>query len=821
MSVADDTADAEIDAEPPVTVHWQAEGVTAYLDECLRVLRTLPANSIHAVVTDPPYGLEFMGAEWDKFGGGEPKPAGARIRKQSGRDAEPGAAHNGSTFMVARNVPESYSTGAGQRAKPGIGDRPTEWPSNQGWNGFRCRNCHHLAHGGSPCTCDNPDFARADGRWNAYQAWCEAWAAECYRVMIPGAWLVAFGGPRTVHRLTCGIEDAGFEIKDLVPWLFGQGFPKSKNAGRAIDMLYCGQPGRHYETQLPKDARPDDHVCPEHPEGDPWREWGTAFKPANEPIVIARKPLTGTLARNLLEHGTGALNIGAGRVPHAGPADLAESEGKNRHADFGSGPRDNKIYGADGRDRADQGNYDGADGRWPPNVIFSHSAECEPIGTRVVRPSAHGTDRGNGVSSGYHGDIPRAHVGAGRPETVEAWDCVTAQTIQVERFTLPDGTTVEPATAAAPVLLGVLEAVRDLLPSASRTAGTRNTPGSERARELPVSGPADSPGDCHPGRRSGDVPLHEAAEAVRSSFQQLAGALESVLALGHSLRHSPDRQSCGHQSSSDDARASNTPEHTAPCKTASGDQYDLSASAGTTLSTADTGSLAQLPAELGDSTLACNTRASGDSAAPTPFCIACTDAGFRHQASSVLRAASEISVVAYSHCTLTLPGCPVAELDAQSGVSTSSSDPDRFRGTRKFTGATYAADSYSLTMESGPAAVYADTGGASRFFHTLAADDGDHPLPPFMWNPKASTAERPRLEDGTGHSTVKPLALMRLIVRLVTPPDGTVLDLFGGSGTTGEACIIEGFPVILIEQLPVHMRMIIKRLSKAIQPVLG
>jgi len=101
-----------------------------------------------------------------------------------------------------------------------------------------------------------------------------------------------------------------------------------------------------------------------------------------------------------------------------------------------------------------------------------------------------------------------------------------------------------------------------------------------------------------------------------------------------------------------------------------------------------------------------------------------------------------------------------------------------------------------------------DGGGASRFF------------PVFRYEAKAAASERPRLEDGTTHPTVKPLDLMRWLARLVTPPGGLVLDLFAGSGTTGEACIVEGFRCVLIEKDPKSAELIRTRLSKPIQPTL-
>lgn len=134
------------------------------------------------------------------------------------------------------------------------------------------------------------------------------------------------------------------------------------------------------------------------------------------------------------------------------------------------------------------------------------------------------------------------------------------------------------------------------------------------------------------------------------------------------------------------------------------------------------------------------------------------------------------------------PGCPVAELDRQSGESSSRVGKPR--------GAAHG-EGWGMTTTG---AEYADTGGASRFFYVA----------------KAPTSERPRV-GGIAHPTVKPLDLMRWLVRLVTPPGGTVLEPFAGSGTTAEACVLEGFQCIAIEREADYLPLIVSRLDKPIQ----
>ena len=195
--------------------------------DCLEVMRTLEPNSVDSIVTDPPYGLGFMGKAWD-------------------------------------------------HGVPGV----------------------------------------------------PFWL-EMLRVAKPGAYLAAFGGTRTFHRLACAIEDAGWEIRDTLMWVYGTGFPKSHNG-----------------------------------------EWGgTALKPAWEPIILARKPLVGTVAANFAEHGTGGLNIAGCRIPIDVAADasqLRSMKRSQRESDDGWGM---STTGAD------EPVVVRADGRWPANVLHDGSPE--------------------------------------------------------------------------------------------------------------------------------------------------------------------------------------------------------------------------------------------------------------------------------------------------------------------------------------------------------------------------------------------------------------------------------------------------------------
>jgi DNA modification methylase len=192
---------------------------------------------------------------------------------------------------------------------------------------------------------------------------------ECLRVLKPGGHLIAFGGTRTYHRMTCAIEDAGFEVRDCIQWIYGSGFPKSHNVANAIDKS-MGHENRghaiasgskfHATTGLP---RASGELLPKY-EGKsetskPWEGYGTALKPACEPAVLARKPLVGTVADNVMTWGCGALNIDGCRISGA----------PWHRNDNGIGDRG--MWAGLGQQHYREQH---SSGRWPANVIFDEDA---------------------------------------------------------------------------------------------------------------------------------------------------------------------------------------------------------------------------------------------------------------------------------------------------------------------------------------------------------------------------------------------------------------------------------------------------------------
>jgi DNA modification methylase len=201
----------------------------------------------------------------------------------------------------------------------------------------------------------------------------EVWE-ECLRVLKPGGHLLAFSGSRTYHRMAVAIEDAGFEIRDQIMWIYGSGFPKSHNVSKGIDKaagaereivdsykgVTKGDGGRYNWHNTDETGSTNvDVTIPATPAAKQWDGWGTALKPAHEPIVVARKPLIGTVAANVLTYGTGGLNIDASRVSgEAVPINKLEE-----WSGFGQ-----KIEPAYEQTMNTQG-------RWPANVIHDGSDE--------------------------------------------------------------------------------------------------------------------------------------------------------------------------------------------------------------------------------------------------------------------------------------------------------------------------------------------------------------------------------------------------------------------------------------------------------------
>jgi site-specific DNA-methyltransferase (adenine-specific) len=256
-------------------------------------------------------------------------------------------------------------------------------------------------------------------KWDYDVPSVEIWR-ECLRVLKHGGHLLAFSGTRTYHRVVVNIEDAGFEIRDQIQWIYSSGFPKSHNVGKNIDKAAGAKrevigENSNVAGRTTKGNTETDYggftknnaaiTTPTTPEAKQWDGWGTALKPANEPICLARKPLIGTVVENVLKHGTGAMNIDASRI--ATDERMAFSEAAPFTDAAGQQGRTWNPSSTTGIEREQS-----PLGRWPANVIHDGSEEVvqhfpESSGGHWAKAKITGYGRNYGGTQDYAGVGPK------------------------------------------------------------------------------------------------------------------------------------------------------------------------------------------------------------------------------------------------------------------------------------------------------------------------------------------------------------------------------------------------------------------------------
>jgi DNA modification methylase len=354
-----------------------------YCENCLETMVKMADNSVDSIVTDPPYGLKFMGKKWD---------------------------------------------------------------------------------------CEVPGVA----------IWEEA-----LRVLKPGGYLIAFAGTRTQHRMAVNIEDAGFEIRDMIAWVYGSGFPKSHDISKALDKS-AGAEREVTGQRIQQDIRGNKYndakglkmvyneTIPATESPILWQGWGTALKPALEPITVARKPFSGTVAANVLQYGTGGINIDGCRVGE---------RTKNESGWSKTGAKASENRAMSGRNYHREAKDEIGMGRFPANLIIDGSEEVMAFfpettsGTKKVTDKASVDENGHKVSSVYgkYNPLPQDIEGsrgsaarffytakASKSERGKGNDHPTVKPLDLMRYlvrlvTPPKGLVYDPFAGSGTTLIAAIE----------------------------------------------------------------------------------------------------------------------------------------------------------------------------------------------------------------------------------------------------------------------------------------------------------------------------------------------------------------------------
>lgn len=388
-----DAVQLPVSVESPIIIHG----------DCIEVLRRLPAESVHVIVTDPPAGLHFMGRNWDDFTHYQP-------RTRAGRNA-------------LRMLTSLASSDATCKALASAVRRARE-EAKTATDGEAKRTATAIAKALAATLAEAREALRVEAGDLIDFAGLEPWAAgfvvflvdvwtEAMRVLKPGAWLCAWAIPRTSDLAGLAVRLAGYDMHESLTHLFGEGMPHGDDISKRIDKAAgaerevagahaqvtgntyaglnhgaCVSCGRQRGGQ-PTNCQCDKHGQPATDLARAWHDWNTQLAPGHEQWLLARKPSPLTYAANCVEHGTGALDIGACRVPRG--------EGVATFARRNIG--DGSVYGEMQRGTQAAGTH--SLGGWPSNVLLSHSPDCADRcvdgcpALELDRQSGHQHSRGN------------------------------------------------------------------------------------------------------------------------------------------------------------------------------------------------------------------------------------------------------------------------------------------------------------------------------------------------------------------------------------------------------------------------------------------
>jgi hypothetical protein len=618
-------------------------------------------------------------------------------------------------------------------------------------------------------------------KWDYDVPSVEVWA-ECLRVLKPGGHLLAFAGTRTQHRMAVRIEDAGFEIRDMIAWVYGSGFPKSLDVSKAIDKAagavreVVGQAKRTGKDAGTYGAMAGNNLltAPATDAARQWQGWGTALKPALEPITVARKPLgEKTVAANVLEHGTGAINVDGCRINNL--------TGQRPIGSFGAWGKEKNLCDLCARLAESHVKQE-----TPETKACSAGSHAEPItsgrvgntpvdtakentgcsvGLSLAEPETSPTANFN-LSIGVSGKIP---TGQSLPGTKSTTSTETAQTTELKTCNacgclITDQCTNENTPVTKSAMQNMQNGQENAGPTGRWPSNFIHDGSDEVVGLFPVT---TSGGGDRNGAQKGEIFNGVGDTKVSRPFSASSGSAARFF------------KECQHE------------------------EIDL---------------------------LFCRAKAILHawqlnqkivSAAESNSCLSRQAAAF--VLSNAVIAASQggklLSDVKGLSTTVTERECEmlcetlttaililesdallVQSLDAliQNGCLVNVAGTSKQTGTTTITISLPKSDGYAEPVTFSITQMNAEHGAAESVSR-------------FKYCAKASKKDR----EGSTHPTMKPTDLMRYLCRLVTQPGGVVLDPFMGSGSTGKAAVLEGFQFIGIEREGEYLDIATRRIADA------
>jgi DNA modification methylase len=715
---------------------------------------------------------------------------------------------NGDNLELLKSFPDNHFDAVVTDPPYGLGQEPNAVEVMHAW----CNNGFHEVKGRG--------FMGKE--WDAFVPQPNFWR-EIFRVLKPGGHVLAFYGTRTYDWGVMAMRFAGFEVRDCIQWLYGSGFPKSHNISKAIDKMYGAEREVVANPLLKKQTGQDagkglvgaksrlDFITPTPSTEDAkeWDGWGSALKPANEPIVLARKPLEKglSIAENVLKYGTGGINIDGCRVGNEGATKRSH---QSEYPKKENGTEDRSGHWARVGHEIEELNK----GRFPANIILTHHPECvcrglkKVKGSRCEKPSDCKTSTGAMADAfkNIQGDRPPRGFGdENNEETIEDWICIDGGFINSPCIYL-DG--YEISIFNCQYYFEIIQRHR----VNSHNLATLYTHNKDKYSFWDYETFHDLGWKQLPSFRVYyqflshfyDVLVQTFQVYDKLSVQQCNDVLD---ALNHLLEllHNHVYQHLDPLSNESDYYPDNLVKHILENK----EFYSLFLNK---ISYRNADILFQeleqndfrdniLENKIFEDFLSYLTKMELNNSCilhlrQMLFCL-----------SLQINFSNQIYYKKFE-----LPTCPIRIMDEQSGTTKSGKVKDDKLGYEGHSNTSFIRGISNASNQHG------DTGGASRFFYCAKASKSERNKGLEGFEQKENKHSTYGIHSDEGlihngrnpenrsrtmsnfHPTVKPVKLMQYLVRLITPADGIVLDPFCGSGTTGIACKLQGIRFVGMEQ---------------------